>query len=188
LARWPSTLSGWPPADYRKSARQTTRDPSSLTSLTERPTRHASDTSGHASAGLQTHLDSHANRRCPARSTYAPGRTKTRARDVSVALLMAAARHIRPKRRTHRAETPRARHQNHSGASVPVSGLLQFSRSSWNTWNKPIWVVWCSGESRSATDRLSHLSVMKMGRTERRMTARNARGPTGCEERLGYRG
>jgi hypothetical protein len=93
--------------------------------------RHANDTSGHSWTGLRTHLDSHANRRCPTRSTHARRRTKTRARDVSVALLMAATRHTQPKRRTHRAETPRARPQNHSGCDVPVSGLPQRSRSSW---------------------------------------------------------
>ena len=111
--------------------------------------RHANDTSGHSWTGLRTHLDSHANRRCPTRSTHARRRTKTRARDVSAALLMAAARHIQPKRRMHRAETPRARHQNHSGVDVPVSGLPQRSRSLVETLGtSPFGFVWCSGEGR----------------------------------------
>jgi hypothetical protein len=59
--------------------------------------------------GLRTHVDRYANRRSPAWSRHAPGRTKTEARDVSAALLTAAARLTRLKRRMPRAETPQAR-------------------------------------------------------------------------------
>jgi hypothetical protein len=53
------------------------------------------------------------------------------ARDVSAALLTAAARHTQPNRRMPRAETPRPRRRHQSGVDVPVSGLLPCSRFSW---------------------------------------------------------
>jgi hypothetical protein len=100
------------------------------------------------------------------------------------------------RRTTHTAEAPHAssgdtagpppeslRRQRARQRPAPVLTILVETLGT-----SPFGFVWCSGERRSVTDRLSHLSVMKIGRTGRRMTARNARGPTGCEERLGCRG
>jgi hypothetical protein len=84
------------------------------------------------------------------------------------------------RRTTHTAESPPClarRHrgparQHHLASTCPSVTCSRGHASRGSIWNKPIWVVWCSGEGPPRPNRLSHLSVMKIGRTGRQETAR----------------